>query len=57
MSGWFQSLGYDVIACIAVNDPFVMAAWAESLQTKDKVEIYHEEKRNVHITQVGVGQV
>lgn len=33
----FKSLGYDVIACVAVNDPFVMSAWAKSLNTKDKI--------------------
>ena len=33
----FQSLGFDLIVCVAVNDPFVMSAWAESLKTKDKV--------------------
>lgn len=33
----FKAEGYDVIACVAVNDPFVMSAWAQSLNCKDKV--------------------
>ena len=26
-----------MICCLAVNDPFVMAAWADKLKTKGKV--------------------
>ena len=29
--------GIDTIACISVNDPFVMGAWAKDQQTGDKV--------------------
>ena len=35
----FQAEGFDVIACVAVNDPYVMSAWAQSLKTKDKVRV------------------
>ncbi|WAR18295.1 PRDX5-like protein [Mya arenaria] len=33
----FKAEGFDVIACVAVNDPFVMSAWARSLNTNNKV--------------------
>jgi alkyl hydroperoxide reductase subunit AhpC len=26
----FKELGIDTVACVAVNDPFVLAAWAET---------------------------
>lgn len=32
-----KSKGVDEIACLAVNDPFVMDAWAKSLDVKDKI--------------------
>ena len=32
-----RSKGVDLIACVAVNDHFVMAAWAKARQTGDKV--------------------
>ena len=32
-----QAEGYEVIACVAVNDPYVMSAWGKDLQTEGKV--------------------
>jgi peroxiredoxin len=33
----FKQLGYDTVACVAVNDPFVLAAWSEKSGGKGKV--------------------
>ena len=33
----FKKEGIDTIACVAVNDPFVMAAWADASGSKGKV--------------------
>jgi peroxiredoxin len=33
----FKALGIDVVACVAVNDPFVLAAWEEKSGGKGKV--------------------
>lgn len=32
-----RARGVDLIACVAVNDHFVMAAWAKARQTGDKI--------------------
>jgi peroxiredoxin len=32
-----RAKGYDLIACVAVNDPFVMGAWSKVSQVGDKV--------------------
>lgn len=32
-----KAKGVDLIACVAVNDHFVMAAWAKARQTGDKI--------------------
>ena len=36
-SGQIRAKGVDTIACMAVNDAFVMAAWARHLGAEDKV--------------------
>jgi glutaredoxin/glutathione-dependent peroxiredoxin len=36
-AGDFKQHGVDSVVCIAVNDPFVLAAWAEKSGGKDKV--------------------
>jgi peroxiredoxin len=33
----FMKMGVDTVACVAVNDPFVLAAWAEKSSGKGKV--------------------
>jgi peroxiredoxin len=33
----FKSKGVDTVACISVNDPFVMSAWGKKLDVGDKV--------------------
>lgn len=33
----FKAEGYEVIACVAVNDPYVMSAWGKDLQTEGKI--------------------
>jgi len=37
-----KAKGVDTIACVAVNDPFVMDAWAKSKNVGDKVETYSD---------------
>ena len=33
----FKSLGIDTVACVAVNDPFVLGAWSQVSGASDKV--------------------
>jgi peroxiredoxin len=33
----FKKEGIDTVACVAVNDPFVLAAWADASGGKDKI--------------------
>ena len=34
-----KAKGYEVIACVTVNDPFVTGAWGKSAQAGSKVRI------------------
>jgi peroxiredoxin len=34
--------GVDTIACVAVNDPFVMDAWSKAKNVGEKVELYSD---------------
>ncbi|MGH6737226.1 MAG: peroxiredoxin [Methyloceanibacter sp.] len=36
-AGKFKKMGVDTVACVAVNDPFVLAAWEEKSGGKGKV--------------------
>ena len=31
--------GYEVVACVTVNDPFVTGAWAKDLKAENKIHI------------------
>lgn len=35
----FAAKGVDTVACLAVNDPFVMGAWAESQDAPDSIQM------------------
>lgn len=35
----FKSAGIDTLACVAVNDPFVLDAWAKASGTEGKVQL------------------
>lgn len=34
-----KEAGAEVVACVSVNDPYVMAAWGEAYGAGDKVEM------------------
>ncbi|CAE1155265.1 PRDX5 [Acanthosepion pharaonis] len=35
----FKKAGYDLIACVSVNDPFVMAAWSQKTKAEGKIKM------------------
>lgn len=39
-----KAKGIDVLACVAVNDPFVMAAWGKDQNTEGKVRMLADTK-------------
>lgn len=44
----FKAKGIDSVICVAVNDPYVMNAWAEKLQAKDAIEFYGDFDGSFH---------
>ncbi|KAL4292032.1 hypothetical protein GQ457_14G013240 [Hibiscus cannabinus] len=44
----FKAKGIDSVICVAVNDPFVMNAWAEKLKAKDAIEFYGDFDGSFH---------
>ncbi|XVE81369.1 hypothetical protein DITRI_Ditri15bG0058000 [Diplodiscus trichospermus] len=44
----FKAKGIDSVICVAVNDPYVLNAWAEKLQAKDAIEFYGDFDGNFH---------
>ena len=48
--------GVDKIACIAVNDPWVMEAWAASQNVGDKIATLEELEREFNVARVTVRQ-
>ena len=49
-----KAKGYDVIACVSVNDPFVTGAWGKSAQAANKVRILADP--SAEFTKVGFFQ-
>jgi peroxiredoxin len=49
-----KSKGVDTVACISVNDPFVMGAWGKKLECDDKVRrrlVYNKRTRHALFVQ------
>ncbi|GLT78446.1 hypothetical protein SLA2020_499820 [Shorea laevis] len=44
----FKAKGIDSVICVAVNDPYVMNAWAEKIQAKDAIEFYGDFDGSFH---------
>ncbi|XP_031276595.1 peroxiredoxin-2F, mitochondrial isoform X1 [Pistacia vera] len=44
----FKAKGVDSIVCVAVNDPYVLNAWAENLKAKDAIEFYGDFDGSFH---------
>ena len=45
-----KAKGYDVIACVSVNDPFVMDAWGQAHKADNKVRLLAD--TNAELTKV-----
>lgn len=45
-----KAKGYDVIACVSVNDPFVMDAWGQAHKAENKVKLLAD--TNADLTKV-----
>ncbi|KAK9663760.1 peroxiredoxin type-2 [Basidiobolus ranarum] len=52
----FKAKGIDAIYCTAVNDPFVMRAWSQNYDIKDKVEVISDGDCSFH-KKIGLTQV
>ncbi|KAA3480417.1 peroxiredoxin-2F, mitochondrial-like [Gossypium australe] len=46
--GKFKAKGIDSVICVAINDPYVMNAWADKLQAKDVIEFYGDFDGSFH---------
>ncbi|OMO61251.1 Thioredoxin-like protein [Corchorus capsularis] len=44
----FKAKGIDSVVCVAVNDPYVMNAWADKLEAKDAIEFYGDFDGSFH---------
>ncbi|XP_050216174.1 peroxiredoxin-2F, mitochondrial [Mercurialis annua] len=44
----FKAKGIDSVICVAVNDPYVLNAWAEKLQANDSIEFYGDFDGSFH---------
>ncbi|XP_012456438.1 peroxiredoxin-2F, mitochondrial [Gossypium raimondii] len=44
----FKAKGIDSVICVAVNDPYVMNAWADKLQANDVIEFYGDFDGSFH---------
>ncbi|KAH1046914.1 hypothetical protein J1N35_037698 [Gossypium stocksii] len=44
----FKAKGIDSVICVAINDPYVMNAWADKLQAKDVIEFYGDFDGSFH---------
>ncbi|XP_052876390.1 peroxiredoxin-2F, mitochondrial isoform X1 [Gossypium arboreum] len=44
----FKAKRIDSVICVAINDPYVMNAWADKLQAKDVIEFYGDFDGSFH---------
>ncbi|XP_030470510.1 peroxiredoxin-2F, mitochondrial-like [Syzygium oleosum] len=44
----FKAKGIDSVICVAVNDPYTMNGWAETLKAKDAIEFYGDFDASFH---------
>eukprot|EP00268_Persea_americana_P063172 TRINITY_DN81654_c0_g1_i1.p1 TRINITY_DN81654_c0_g1~~TRINITY_DN81654_c0_g1_i1.p1 ORF type:complete len:233 (-),score=55.08 TRINITY_DN81654_c0_g1_i1:259-957(-) len=43
-----KAKGVDSVICVAINDPYVMNGWAETLEAKDAIEFYGDFDGSFH---------